>query len=58
METVDKRYGKVLKGHTAPYGAFVGASAELKQAYYNHGYLRDEDMLEHALMSMPFSPSG
>jgi hypothetical protein len=46
METVDKRYGKVLKGHTAPYGAFVGASAELKQAYYNHGYLRDEDMPE------------
>ena len=46
METVDKRYGKVLKGHTAPYGTFVGASAELKQAYYTHGYLRDEDLPE------------
>jgi RNA polymerase sigma factor (sigma-70 family) len=39
-------YGKINKGHTVPYGTFVGASAELKQAYYSYGYLRDEDMPE------------
>ena len=39
-------YGKINKGHTIPYGTLVGASPELKQAYYSHGYLRDEDMPE------------
>ena len=49
METVKlvpRPYGKVLKGHTAPYGIFVGASDELKKVYYTHGYLRDEDIPE------------
>ena len=39
-------YGKTVKGHTVPYGTMVGASPELKHAYYSHGYLRDEDMPE------------
>ena len=39
-------YGKTVKGHTIPYGTLVGASPELKHAYYSHGYLRDEDMPE------------
>jgi DNA-binding CsgD family transcriptional regulator len=39
-------YGKVFKGHTVPYGTLVGASDELKQAYYTLGYLRDEDLPE------------
>ena len=39
-------YGRTLTGHTVPYGTFVGASPELKQAYYMYGYLRDEDMPE------------
>ena len=39
-------YGRTLNGHTIPYGTLVGASPELKQAYYSHGYLRDEDMPE------------
>ena len=39
-------YGKINKGHTIPYGTLVGASPELKHAYYSHGYLRDEDMPE------------
>jgi len=46
MATANRPYGKVFKGHTIPYGTFVGASYELKQAYYNYGYLHDEDMPE------------
>jgi len=51
METARRQHGKTYKGHTVPYGTLVGASYELKQAYYTHGYLRDEDMPE-----MPCSP--
>ena len=39
-------YGRTLTGHTVPYGTFVNASKELLSAYYNYGYLRDEDMPE------------
>ena len=39
-------YGKTFKGHTVPYGTLVGASYELRQAYYTLGYLRDEDLPE------------
>jgi DNA-directed RNA polymerase sigma subunit (sigma70/sigma32) len=35
---------RAVRGRTIPYGTLVGASAELKQAYYSHGYLHDEDM--------------
>ena len=37
---------RAVRGRTIPYGTLVGASAELKQAYYAHGYLHDEDMPE------------
>ena len=43
---IKRPYGKTVKGHTVPYGTLVGASPELKHAYYSHGYLRDEDMPE------------
>jgi len=43
---VKRPYGRTLTGHTIPYGTLAGASLELKQAYYSHGYLRDEDMPE------------
>lgn len=47
METVKRRqHGSTYKGHTVPYGTLVGASDALKQAYYYHGYLRDEAMPE------------
>ena len=39
-------YGRTLTGHTVPYGTFVNASKELLSAYYNYGYLRDEDIPE------------
>lgn len=39
-------YGRTLTGHTVPYGTLVNASKELRSAYYNYGYLRDEDMPE------------
>jgi flagellar biosynthesis GTPase FlhF len=39
-------HGTIVKGHTLPYGTLVGASYELKQAYYYNGYLRDEAMPE------------
>ena len=37
---------RIVRGRTIPYGTLVGASAELKQAYYTYGYLHDEDMPE------------
>jgi len=37
---------RAVRGRTIPYGTLVGASAELKNAYYAHGYLHDEDMPE------------
>lgn len=43
---MDRRYGKINKGQTIPYGTLVDASYELKQVYYYHGYLRDESMPE------------
>ena len=35
---------RIVRGRTIPYGTMVGASAELKNAYYTYGYLHDEDM--------------
>ena len=37
---------RIVRDRTIPYGTLVGASAELKQAYYSYGYLHDEDMPE------------
>ena len=37
---------RAVRGRTIPYGTLVGASAELKNAYYTYGYLHDEDMPE------------
>jgi hypothetical protein len=39
-----ERYGRVFKGHTTPYGAMAGVSQELRNMYYGHGYLNDEDL--------------
>ena len=46
MATANRPYGKVLSGHTIPYGTLAGASAELRQAYYYEGYPKDEDFPE------------
>jgi RNA polymerase primary sigma factor len=48
MEIVkqDRRYGRVLTGHSLPYGTLAGASYELRQAYYSEGYLHDENLPE------------
>lgn len=46
METARRKHGSTYKGHTIPYGTLVDASYELRQAYYYHGYLRDEAMPE------------
>jgi RNA polymerase sigma factor (sigma-70 family) len=50
METARRKppiaHGTIVKGHTLPYGTLVGASYELKQAYYYNGYLHDKDMPE------------
>jgi RNA polymerase primary sigma factor len=37
---------RAVRGRTIPYGTLVGASPELKNAYYTYGYLHDEDMPE------------
>lgn len=38
---MNRPYGKVLKGATIPYGTLVGASQELRDAYYTYGYPKD-----------------
>ena len=37
---------KIRKGNRIPYGTLADASAEIKQAYYYHGYRNDEDLPE------------
>ena len=46
METVNRPYGRVLHGHTLPYGTLADASYELRKAYYYEGYLHDENLPE------------
>lgn len=41
---MSRPYGKVLRGATLPYGTLVGASQELRMAYYAYGYLKDADL--------------
>ena len=42
----NRPYGKIVKGHTIPYGAMVGASDELRSVYYNYGYKEDSMLPE------------
>jgi RNA polymerase sigma factor (sigma-70 family) len=47
MATVKKsRYGRVEKGRYTPYGTMVGASSELRIAYYHNGWVHDADIPE------------
>ena len=41
---MNRPYGRVLKGASIPYGTLVGASQELRTAYYAYGYLKDTDL--------------
>lgn len=41
---MSRPYGRVLKGASIPYGTLVGASQELRMAYYAYGYLKDTDL--------------
>ena len=43
METAER---KVRKGDRIPYGTLAGASYEIRQAFYYHGYKNDESMPE------------
>jgi len=43
---MNKRYGKIEKGDTLPYGTLVGASDELRKAYYYNGYKEDSMLPE------------
>jgi RNA polymerase sigma factor (sigma-70 family) len=36
-----RQHGSTYKGHTIPYGTLVGASKELREAYYFYGYKED-----------------
>ena len=40
------RYGRIQRNNYTPYGALVGASDELRKAYYTYGYPKDEMMPE------------
>jgi len=45
MATVKKsRYGRMEKGRYTPYGTMVGASSELRIAYYQNGWVHDADI--------------
>jgi DNA-directed RNA polymerase specialized sigma24 family protein len=44
MAIADHCRGRVLKGHTIPYGTFDAADTEVKSAYYGYGYRNDDDM--------------
>ena len=46
MAIVNRPYGKINKGTTIPYGTMVGASEELRQAYYYYGYKEDSMLPE------------
>jgi RNA polymerase sigma factor (sigma-70 family) len=47
METVKRRqHGSTYKGHSIPYGTLVGASKELCETYYYHGYKEDSMLPE------------
>lgn len=55
MATVKhRRYGKVAKTHSLPYGALSGASQELKGVFYGFGYRRDEDIPELPAVPVEF----
>ena len=49
-----RRYGKVAKTHSLPYGALSGASQELKGVFYGFGYRRDEDIPELPAVPVEF----
>jgi hypothetical protein len=38
--------GHIMKGHVIPYGTFNQDNWDVRQAYYNYGYRRDEDLPE------------
>lgn len=44
METANRQYGRIRRGNKIPYGVLVGASDELRNAYYTYGYRRDTDL--------------
>jgi RNA polymerase sigma factor (sigma-70 family) len=50
-------YGKINKGHTVPYGTMVGASEELRQAYYYYGYKEDSMLPELPCLPYEEEPS-
>jgi RNA polymerase sigma factor (sigma-70 family) len=41
-----RQHGSTYKGHTIPYGTMVGASKELREAYYFYGYKEDSMLPE------------
>ena len=49
METVKRKpraHGRINKGTSIPYGTMVGASKELRETYYFHGYKEDSMLPE------------
>ena len=46
MAIANRPYGKTFKGHSIPYGTLVGASKELRETYYYHGYKEDSMLPE------------
>jgi len=49
METVKRKprtHGRINKGTSIPYGTMVGASKELRETYYYHGYKEDSMLPE------------
>jgi RNA polymerase sigma factor (sigma-70 family) len=53
----NRPYGKINKGQSIPYGTMVGASKELREAYYFYGYKEDSMLPESPCLPYEEEPT-
>ena len=53
----NRPYGKINKGQSIPYGTMVGASKELREAYYFYGYKEDSMLPEFPCLPYEEEPT-
>ena len=57
MVIANRPYGKINKGQSIPYGTMVGASKELRGAYYFYGYKEDSMLPESPCLPYEEEPT-
>jgi RNA polymerase sigma factor (sigma-70 family) len=57
MVIANRPYGKINKGQSIPYGTMVGASKELREAYYFYGYKEDSMLPEFPCLPYEEEPT-